>query len=46
MAEYTGNNRGFILRIGTRKSPNYSRIYQTQNGLIFELEIKKLEIKI
>lgn len=34
------NNQGFVLRIGNRKSNHCSRIYQRQNSLRFELEIK------
>lgn len=41
IAEYTRNHQGFILRIGSRKSPNYYRVYETRNGLRFELEMKK-----
>ena len=41
IAEYKQNSQGSILRIGNRKSPNYSRIYQRSNGLRFELEMKK-----
>ena len=32
IAEYTRNHQGFILRIGSRKSPNYYRVYETRNG--------------
>jgi len=41
IAEYTRNHQGFILRIGSRKSTNYYRVYETRNGLRFELEMKK-----
>ena len=34
------NRRGLILKIGNRKSNNYSRIYQEKNSLKFEYEIK------
>ena len=40
-AEYTRNAPGLILRIGSRKSPNHCRVYETRNGLRFELELKK-----
>lgn len=40
-AQYTRNSQGLILRIGSRKSPNYFRVYETLNGLRFELEMKK-----
>lgn len=39
------STKGYILRIGNRKSSNFYRIYQTKNGLRFELEIKKKSIK-
>lgn len=46
-SKYKNNNvnydrsiKGYILRIGNRKSSNFYRIYQTKNGLRFELEIK------
>lgn len=34
------NTRGLILKIGNRRSNNYSRIYQTKNSLRFEHEMK------
>ncbi|MEY2702450.1 MAG: hypothetical protein RLY43_1083, partial [Bacteroidota bacterium] len=34
------NNRGLVLKIGNRRSNNYSRIYQTKNSLRFEHEMK------
>lgn len=34
------NRRGLILKIGNRKSTNYSRLYQTKNSLRFEFEMK------
>lgn len=37
--------KGYILRIGNRKSSNFYRIYQTKNGLKFELEVKKKSVK-
>ena len=42
---YDRSTKGYILRIGNRKSSNFYRIYQTKNGLRFELEIKKNQIK-
>ena len=42
---YERDTKGYILRIGNRKSSNFYRIYQTKNGLRFELEIKKNQIK-
>jgi len=41
IAEYTRNDQGLILRIGSRKSPNHYRVYEAPNGLRFELEMKK-----
>lgn len=34
------NTRGLILKIGNRRSNNYSRIYQPKNSLRFEHEMK------
>lgn len=34
------NRRGLILKIGNRKSNNYSRIYKEKNSLKFEYEMK------
>jgi hypothetical protein len=34
------NPKGMILKIGNRRSNNYSRIYQKQDSLRFELEMK------
>jgi hypothetical protein len=34
------NRKGFILKIGNRKSNHYSRIYQTKQGVKFEYEMK------
>ena len=34
------NERGLVLRIGSRKSNHYLRIYETKNVLRFELEMK------
>ena len=45
IAKYTRNNQGLILRIGSRKSSNYYRIYQTRDGLRFELEMKNQSLK-
>lgn len=38
---YDRSTKGYILRIGNRKSSNFYRIYQIKDGLKFELEIKK-----
>lgn len=42
---YDRSKKGYILRIGSRKSSNFYRVYQTKNGLRFELEIKKNQIQ-
>ena len=42
---FNQSTKGYILRIGNRKSSNFYRIYQTKTGLRFELEIKKNLIK-
>ena len=42
---YQRDTKGYILRIGNRKSSNFYRIYQKKKGLRFELEIKKNKIK-
>ena len=34
------NSKGLILKIGTRRSNNYSRVYQGKNFLKFEHEMK------
>lgn len=39
------NSKGFILRLGNRKSSNYYRVYQKNLGLQFELELKKAALK-
>ena len=39
------NSKGIILKIGTRRSNNYSRIYQGKNFLKFEHEMKGKFIK-
>ena len=39
------NSKGLILKIGTRRSTNYSRIYQGKNFLKFEHEMKGKFIK-
>lgn len=35
------NSNGFILGIGSRKSPNFYRVYEKKGGLEFEMELKK-----
>lgn len=34
------NRKGWILKIGSRRSKNYFRIYETQNSFKFEYEMK------
>jgi hypothetical protein len=46
MAKYKQNNKGLILRVGGRKSSNHYPIYEIQNGLRFELELKKRTVKL
>lgn len=36
---------GLVLRIGNRSSSNYYRVYQKQNELQFELELKSQLVK-
>lgn len=45
IAQYTRNDQGLILQIGSRKSPNHYRFYKARNGLRFELEMKKTIIQ-
>jgi hypothetical protein len=44
-AEWNINRKGSLLTIGSRSSSNYYRVYQNNNGLKFELEIKNEVIK-
>jgi len=44
-AKWGLESNGLVLRIGNRSSSNYYRVYQKQNGLQFELELKKLLVK-
>ena len=37
--------QGLILRIGSRQSSNYCRVYEKNNGLEFELKMKKEVLK-
>ena len=38
--QYNRNEKGFILKIGSRKSPNYYRVYENNQEIRFELEMK------
>ena len=42
---YARSTKGYILRIGNKKSSKSPRIYQTKNSLKFELKIKNNQIK-
>lgn len=42
---YDRNDKGFILKVGARKSPNYYRIYQDNQEIRFELEIKHTRVQ-
>ena len=44
-AKWELESNGLVLRIGNRSSSNYYRVYQKQNGLQFELELKNQLVK-
>jgi DNA relaxase NicK len=44
-AKWGRESYGLVLRIGNRSSSNYYRVYQKQNGLQFELELKNQPVK-
>ena len=44
-AKWSLESNGLVLRIGNRSSSNYYRVYQKQNGLQFELELKNQLVK-
>ena len=44
-AAWNINRKGLLLTIGSRSSSNYYRVYQSNNGLKFELEIKNKSIR-
>jgi hypothetical protein len=44
-ASWEENSKGLILKIGSRQASNNLRVYQKNNGLEFELEMKKAFIK-
>ena len=44
-AYWNQNSKGLILRIGSRQSANYCRVYEKNSGLEFELEMKKGVVK-
>lgn len=43
---YSRNSKGLILRIDNRKNSKYYRIYEKNNGLKFELELKHKLVKL
>jgi hypothetical protein len=44
-ANWDRNKKGLILRIGSRSSALFYRIYEINNNVKFELEIKKVAVK-
>ena len=44
-AKWGRESNGLILKIGSRSSSNYYRVYQKSNGLEFELELKNELVK-
>lgn len=44
-ATFGREETGYVTRIGSRTSSNYYRIYQTEQGLKFELELKNPLVK-
>ena len=44
-ARWNINRKGLLLTIGSRSSSNYYRIYQTEQGVKFELELKNSLVK-
>jgi DNA relaxase NicK len=45
-AEWDLESAGLVLRIGNRSSSNYYNVYQKQNGLQFECELKNQLVKL
>lgn len=45
-ATFGPEETGYVTRIGSRTSSNYYRIYQTEQGLKFELELKTPLVKL
>lgn len=43
--QYNRNKKGFILKIGSRKSPNYYRVYENNQEIRFELEMKSSRVQ-
>lgn len=43
--QYNRNEKGFILKIGSRKSPNYYRVYENNQEIRFELKMKSNRVQ-
>jgi hypothetical protein len=43
--QYNRNKKGFILKAGSRKSPNYYRVYENNQEIRFELEMKHSRVQ-
>ena len=43
--KYSRNKKGFILKVGSRKSPNYYRVYENNQEIRFELEMKSSRVQ-
>jgi hypothetical protein len=43
--QYDRNEKGFILKIGSRRSPNYYRVYENNQEIRFELEMKSSRVQ-
>jgi len=43
--QYNRNKKGFILKTGSRKSPNYYRVYENNQEIRFELEMKHSRVQ-
>lgn len=43
--QYNRNKKGFILKVGSRKSPNYYRVYENNQEIRFELEMKSSRVQ-
>jgi len=43
--QYNRNEKGFILKVGSRKSPNYYRVYENNQEIRFELEMKSSRVR-
>ena len=43
--QYDRKKKGFILTIGSRRSPNYYRVYENNQQIWFELEMKSSRVQ-